>query len=122
MKISVFKEIVNQLKNADAKKSAFHKLGLDIYDVTEELDIVLSHLIGSHYGKEGKDIFDWWCYEKDFGENKELKMTDKDGSLLCETIEDLHTYLEENITTDYDLPKQMTDAERERFLKSMFSK
>lgn len=120
MKISVFKEIINQQKKADEKKSAFHTLGLDIYDLTEELDIIISHLIGSHYGKEGKEIFDWWCYEKDFGENKDCKMTDNDGNLLCETVEELHSYLEANITTDYDLPQKMTDAERESFLKSMF--
>jgi hypothetical protein len=47
-------------------------------------------------------------------------MTDKDGNELCRTIEELHQWLEENKTDDYNLPYQMTDEERTRYLNGIF--
>ena len=77
-------------------------------------------MIGSYYGKEGKETFDWWCYDKNWGERTDLTMTDKDGNELCITIEELHQWLEENKTDDYNLPYQMTDEERTRYLNGIF--
>ena len=83
-------------------------------------------LIGSIYGREGRDTFDWWCYEKNFGERTDLKMTDKDGNELCRTIEELHQYLEDNKVNDYYLSKYqtiptMTDEERTALLNQLMS-
>jgi hypothetical protein len=49
-----------------------------------------------------------------------MTMTDKDGTELCQTIEDLHAWLEENAVDDYKLPKRLTDEERLAVLKNMF--
>lgn len=120
MKIKVFKEIVVKLKEQDEILDRVYKTGIDLTNLLDPLRSVVSHLIGSIYGKEGLDTFDWWCYEKEWGTRKDFKMTDKDGNELCKTIEDLHIYLEQNLVNDYKLPKKLTDEERLSIIKNIF--
>ena len=48
-------------------------------------------------------------------------MRNHDGDLLCDTVEDLHQWLEDNAVWDYELPRKMTDEERANSLKELFS-
>jgi hypothetical protein len=120
MKLEVFKEIIRLLKEQNEKDHTLYKLGLDLIEFTSPLESVISHLISSIYGKDGKETFDWWCYEKEWGSRKDLTMTDKDGIVICETVEDLYEYLENNITSDYELPKKYTDKERIGIIDELF--
>lgn len=120
MKLEVFKKIIELLKKHQSKTIAAYKAEIDLIDFCDTLEQVISLLIGSYYGKEGKETFDWWCYDKNWGERTDLTMTDKNGNELCRTIEELHQWLEENKTDDYNLPYQMTDEERTRFLNGIF--
>jgi hypothetical protein len=82
---------------------------------------VVSHLIGSIYGKVGLDVFDWWCYEKEWGTRTDLTMTDAEGKIFCNTIEELHEYLESlDDKQEYHIPKQLSDEERMEMLKNIF--
>ena len=119
----VFERIVFELKEQQEKLDKVYKAGIDLIDFTGPYESVISMLIGSIYGQEGRDTFDWWCYEKNFGERTDLKMTDKDGNELCRTIEELHQYLEENKVNDYYLSKYqiMTDEERKDLLDKLIS-
>jgi hypothetical protein len=47
-------------------------------------------------------------------------MTDKDGDELCRTVEELHQYLEENRTDDYELPRAMSEEERMQIFKQLY--
>jgi len=120
MKLKVFKEIVARLKEQDEILDKTYKSGIDLTNLLEPVQAAISHLIGSIYGKEGLDTFDWWCYEKEWGTRADMTMTDKDGTELCKTIEDLHKWLEENATDDYKLPKKLTVEEGLELLKNMF--
>jgi hypothetical protein len=120
MKLEVFKKIIELLKKHQSKTIAAYKAEIDLVNFCDPLEQVISLLIGSYYGKEGKETFDWWCYEKDWGERTDLTMTDKNGNELCRTIEELHQWLEENKTDDYNLPYQMTDEERTIYLNGIF--
>jgi hypothetical protein len=120
MKLEVFKKIIELLKKHQSKTIAAYKAEIDLVNFCDPLEQVISLLIGSYYGKEGKETFDWWCYDKNWGERTDLTMTDKDGNELCRTIEELHQWLEENKTDDYNLPYQMTDEERTRYLNGIF--
>lgn len=120
MKLEVFKKIIELLKKHQSKIDAAYKAEIDLINFCDPLEQVISLLIGSYYGKEGKETFDWWCYEKNWGERTDLTMTDKDGNELCRTIEELHQWLEENKTDDYNLPYQMTDEERTIYLNGIF--
>lgn len=118
----VFKEIIFKLKSSQERFRAVCYYGIDLGNFEDELQSVVSMLIGSIYGKEGLETFNWWCYEKEWGTRKDLRMTDSSGNVLCETIEDLHEWLEENSKSDYDLPRKMTEEERKNLLTNFFSK
>lgn len=120
MKLEVFKEIVAKLKEQDEILDKTYKAGIDLTNLLDPVQSAITHLIGSIYGKEGLETFDWWCYEKEWGTKEDMIMTDEDGNELCKTIEDLHRWLEENVTDDYKLPKRLTDEERLAVLKNMF--
>lgn len=119
----VFEKIVLKLKEQGESMDKAYKAGIDLISFTVPYESVISMLIGSIYGQEGRDTFDWWCYERDFGKRTDLKMTDKDGNELCRTIEELHQYLEENKVNDYYLSKYqiMTDEERKDLLDKLIS-
>jgi hypothetical protein len=120
MKLEVFKEIVDKLKEQDEILDKTYKAGIDLTNLLDPIQTTVSHLIGSIYGKEGLETFDWWCHDKEWGTRKDTTMTDDNDNKLCETIEDLHKYLEENATGDYNLPKRLTAEERLEVLKNMF--
>ena len=119
----VFERIVLELKEQQEKLDKAYEAGIDHINFTGPYESVISMLIGSIYGQEGKETFDWWCYEKNFGERTDLTMTDKDGNELCRTIEELHQYLEDNKVNDYYLSKYeiMTDEERKDLLNQLMS-
>jgi hypothetical protein len=123
IRLEVFERIVFELKEQQEKLDEVYKAGIDLINFTGPYESVISMLIGSIYGQEGRDTFDWWCYEKNFGERTDLTMTDKDGNELCRTIEELHQYLEENKVNDYYLSKYqiMTDEEKKDLLDKLIS-
>ena len=123
IKLEVFERIVFELKEQQEKLDKAYEAGIDHINFTGPYESVISMLIGSIYGQEGKETFDWWCYEKNFGERTDLTMTDKDGNKLCRTIEELHQYLEDNKVNDYYLSKYeiMTDEERKDLLNQLIS-
>ena len=123
IRLEVFERIVLELKEQQEKLDKAYEAGIDHINFTGPYESVISMLIGSIYGQEGKETFDWWCYEKNFGERTDLTMTDKDGNELCRTIEELHQYLEENKINDYYLSKYkiMTDEERKHLLDELMS-
>jgi len=123
IKLEVFERIVLELKEQQEKLDKAYEAGIDHINFTGPYESVISMLIGSIYGQEGKETFDWWCYEKNFGERTDLTMTDKDGNGLCRTIGELHQYLEDNKINDYYLSKYeiMTDEERKDLLNQLIS-
>ena len=120
MKLEVFEEVIELLKKHQSKIDAAYKAEIDLVNFCDTLEQVISLLIGSYYGKEGKETFDWWCYDKNWGERTDLTMTDKDGNELCRTVEELHQYLEENRTDDYELPRTMSEEERMQIFKQLY--
>lgn len=119
MKLEVFKEIVEKLKNRAQKESDAYFAGIDLFEFTNDFHSIISILIGAYYGKDGLETFDWWCYEKNWGSRTDLTMTDQTGNLLCQTLEDLHEYLEKNKKDDYELPKKMTLHDLENELNNL---
>jgi len=106
MKFEVFREIVVLLKQQSVAEHNAYEAKIELYNVNEPVQQAVSHLIGAVYGQEGKETFDWWCYEKEWGTRNDLKMTDREGNELCRTLEELHQYLEENKIDNYELPKK----------------
>ena len=121
MKLEVVIEVVRLLKEQTEKDNKIYNLfNIDLSEFVSPLQTVIGHLIGSIYGKDGSDTFDWWCYEKEWGTRKDITMTDSDNNVMCETIEDLHQYLEDTIKLDYELPKKYTAEETAEIIKGFF--
>jgi hypothetical protein len=121
MKLEVFKEIVNKLQEQDQILDKTYSAGIDITQLIDPVQSVVSHLIGSIYGIVGLDVFSWWCYEKEWGTRTDLTMTDENNKTLCNNIEELHAYLESlDNKQEYHLPKQLSDEERTEMLKNIF--
>lgn len=118
MKYEIFTKLIELLKDYQIKEDILYKNGVDLYNANEPLQLTISMLLGSIYGVECLDTFDWWCYENDWG-TKGLTMTDKDGNLLFQTIEELHQYLEENKTDDYEIKKPLSQEEFEERMNSL---
>jgi hypothetical protein len=122
MKFEIFELIVFLLKKHSDKTSILYSQGIDLTEFDSELDTVISHLIGSIYGIEGKDWFEWWCYDKEWGERKDITACDENKNPICESLEDLWNYIESIKTDDYTLPHKMTEEERLFIIKNMFKK
>lgn len=120
MKFEVFAEIVALIKEQSDKEHLAHQTGIDLLEFNNPIHTAVSHLIGTIYGPEGKDVFDWWCYEKDWGARKDLVMTEADGTEVCQTLVDLHDWLETNKTDEYGLPTKLTLEERLSLIASIF--
>lgn len=121
MKFEVFQEIVQLLQKQNVAEQKAYDAGIELYNFNDAIHFAITHLIGAVYGKEGLDTFDWWCYEKEWGTNTDLSMTDREGNQLCQTLEELYQYLEDNKSDDYELPHKLTDEERAILITKMFS-
>lgn len=125
MKLEVFKEVVNKLQEQQKILDNTYNAGIDITNLLDPIQSVVSHLIGSIYGEVGLDVFGWWCYEKEWGTRADLTMTDVDGKTFCNNVEELHAYLEslnDEQKQEYSLPKKLSDEERTELMKELFSK
>ena len=119
-KYELFEHIVLSLKEQSNLEGTVYDVGLDISRFTDGLHRIVTQLIAAHYGSAGEETFSWWCYDKEWGTRQDIDMTDLDGNVLCDTLEELHAYLEENKTDDYVIEPSMTDEERLEMLKAMF--
>lgn len=122
MTINTFKKIIELLKSHDEKTQKLYELGIDLTEYGNDLHNVISHLIGACYGKSGKDWIDWWCFEKEWGTRTDMTATDSDGTQICDTIENLWKYVEENKTDDYEVQLPLTAEQRIEMLKNIFEK
>ena len=121
MKLEVFKDVVNKLQEQQKILDNTYNAGIDIANLFDPINYVVSHLMGSIYGIVGLDVFSWWCYEKEWGTREDITMTDENDKTLCNNIEELHVYLESlDNKQEYHLPKQLSDEERTEMFKNIF--
>lgn len=120
MTLKVFKEVVKLLKEQNDSIDVAYKAGVDLVNFCDPVSTAVSHMIGALYGIEGRETFEWWCYEKEWGTRADLNMTDSKGLPLCETIEDLHQYLEDTAVWDYDIKEPIPLEERMKVFKQIF--
>ena len=104
MNLEVFKEVVRLLKEHEEKVDTAYKANVDLVNFCDPITTAVGHLIGSLYGKEGKDTFDWWCYDKQWGTRKDLEMRNHDGELLCDTIDRKSTRLNSSHVSESRMP------------------
>lgn len=68
-------------------------LNVDLFTFVDPYHGIIYNLIKEIYGAEGADMFSWFCYDNDFGQNG-LDNFDKAGNRICFSHESLWAYLE----------------------------
>jgi hypothetical protein len=119
MEYSKFSQIVLKMKAHDEIILKLSRLGVDLIELNNDLQTVITLLIEEVYGKEGLEWFEWFCWESDFGQKdwskdpsykivdgKMVKIkeagevaygaTDEHGNPICHSIQSTWEYLEKN--------------------------
>lgn len=119
MKIEVFKEFLNRMREQSDKIDKAHSANIDLINFTDDYSAAISILLSAYYGAEGKEWVDWYLYESD---RIKGSATDKDGNPICYDDESLWELVEKGRLDkeEYELPRQMTYDEKLDFLNSIF--
>lgn len=124
MTFEAFQQAILLLKKDSERSHKLYKLGMDIFNVQDELHEVITILFKSHYSKEGEDMISWWLWE-----STEKFLYDKDGNKINDLtkIEDLWKYIEEiRKSPDFEeykpeRPKKRTKKQLEKLFNDMFN-
>jgi hypothetical protein len=68
MKFETFKSIIDTLKKQDKAIHELYKNKVDLIDFVDPYHYMITLLIKEVYGEEGRDWFDWFCYDSEYGE------------------------------------------------------
>lgn len=90
-----FLKVTLSLQKQQKIISELYKLNFNLIEFVYPYEQIISLLIEEIYGEGGVEMFDWFCYENDFGQ-KGLEAFDKDRNLICHSHESLWEYLEKN--------------------------
>ena len=93
MEYEYFEKIILNLQKSSDQANLLYKNGIDITDVTDNLHIIISDLLGIIFTDEGKDWIDWFMYEKEFGKREDLKAWDIDKNEIAYDIKSLYELL-----------------------------
>lgn len=95
MKFETFESIIVRLKYYSEREGELESLGVNTYELSSTLKSIIFDLIKEEYGPEGLDWWEWFCYERNFGERTDLTAYDNTlGIPICETVTTLWAYME----------------------------
>lgn len=93
-----FEKYINKVHKVWDLQDKLYKLDIDIVNV-ESLETPVIQLIEKiltpdyEIDKELDDTLEWFCFEKEFGERKDLVMRNADNTIIpSDTIEDIWNY------------------------------
>ena len=120
MNKQVFKDILAQMKKNDDTINLLYPY-VDLTNVTDGHEQVISTLFKCYFGEEGYDWISWFLYEKNGRED--IQAWDKDGNEICRNEDELWELCEEARMTkgEYTVPTPMTDEERLESIKNIFN-
>jgi len=122
MKLESFAHLIKSLKDSSEKDREFYKLGLDLSNISDPYNQIITHLLRVYYGESGEDWISWFLYERvDDGESQAY---DEEKNPICYDVESLWKFVEEiRVSSDFQeyVPKKpMTEGEREELLENFF--
>lgn len=118
MKLPIFKQLLSKIKKTDDTINVLYKY-IDITNVTEEYNAIITLLLEHYYGEEANESISWFLYDKKG--RKDIKAWDKDNKEICRNEKELWELCEQAraVKLDYKEKRLMTDAERKAMLKAM---
>jgi len=88
-----FLRLTLSLQKEKRRVDELYKLNVDLIEFVYPYHKIISSLIEEIYGEVGVKMFDWFCYENDFGQ-KGFEAFDGCGNIICDSHESLWAYLE----------------------------
>jgi len=67
MDFEAFSKLCDSYEKSLKQTSELNKLGVDLYEYTDQFYVIIHSLIREIYGKDGEDWFSWFCLENEFG-------------------------------------------------------
>lgn len=97
MKFSDFKKLIELIEKTDKYVSDVYQYKIDLMDspLYQGFSEVVKMCILQSYNYDGWEWFSWFVYEKMASKN-ELKAYDENDNEICQTVEDLWQFLEDN--------------------------
>lgn len=99
MTFEKFKDLTDlMVKNSDRMNQAY-RLGIDLYELYDINETLVSHLWDVILTDHGLDWFNWFMYEKDYihdGVGRADMTATDDGTPICEDLKGLYEYLVKN--------------------------
>ena len=123
MKLEVFKEILKKIQEQEEKINAAYKLEIDLTNFADSYTYIISLLINTYYGKEGKEWISWYLYERNPKDKNSA--TDKNGKPICYDDESLWREVEQcrkKNKKEYSLPIPLTTEHKQQIIEAMFKK
>ena len=122
MTYEAFQQVILLLKKDSNKSNKLYKLGVDMFNINDELHQIITTLFRAHYSKDGEDMISWWLWE-----DTEKLLYDLEGNQINDLtkIEDLWKYIEEiRKSSDFEeytpeKPKKMSKKQLEKLFKGM---
>lgn len=93
MQYAKFSEIIDRLEKHYQLTLNVCKAQIDLVNFLDDLHTTIKLLFEEIYGQEGNGWIEWWLYENP---SKKLQAWDEQGNPICDSVESLWTYLEEN--------------------------
>ena len=118
MKLEVFTEILNKIKKQSDKQDALYDLDVDLINYSDDHNSVIDMLLQVYYGKDGADWISWYIWERDPNGASD-QATTSDGKPICYDVKSLWEEVEQcrlDNKDEYELPKKMSDEERQEVL------
>ena len=91
MEYTQFVDLIRLLEKSSSDTSKAYDVGICLINFNDNLHKAISILIKECFGEHGADVFEWFCYECNFG--KSILEFRVDGELRCQNIPDLYLYL-----------------------------
>ena len=114
MKLEVFTEILNRLRNQSDKEHALYVLDIDTINFSDNYISVINILLEVYYGKDGADWINWYLWERDpLGTIDQA--TTNDGKPICYDVKSLWEEVEQcrlDNKVEYELPVRLTDEQK----------
>ena len=123
MRLDVFTKIIESINSTNDDMLKLYTLGVDLINISNKYDEIITLLLSSYYGEEGTDIIYWYCFEK-FEADTPLQMLNNSGDEICTDIESLWNYVELLRTSsdfkEYELKSPISEIEMNSILHMMF--
>jgi len=118
MKLLIFKQLLSKIKKTDDTIDILYKY-IDITNVTEEYNSIITLLLEHYYGEEANEWIGWYLYEK--AGRKDIKAWDKDKKEICRNEKELWELCEQArvVKLDYEPKAPMTNKRRAELMEEM---